>query len=170
MTKHKVFETERLILKPTSVEDAVFILELFNNPTWIQFIGDRNIKTVESAREFISKKIRPQLERLGYATYTVSRKTDHKKIGTCGLYDREGLDGIDIGFAFLPEFQNKGYAFEAAIRVKEIAAGEFGITELKAITTTDNIQSQKLLEKIGFTCSGTIKLKTDTDESLLYIG
>ncbi|MFT5824209.1 MAG: ribosomal-protein-alanine N-acetyltransferase [Crocinitomix sp.] len=168
MTKHKVFETERLILKPTSNEDADFFLELFNSTTWIKYIGDRNIRTIENAREFIITKITPQLERLGYSNYTVIKKSDNSKIGSCGLYDRDGLDGIDIGFAFLPKFEKKGYAFEAVNKIIEIASDEFGLHALKAITTKDNIHSQKLLERLGLKLSGTIKLPNDNQESLLY--
>ena len=121
MTQYKIFETERLILKPASEEDASFIFELFNTPKWLQYIGDRNVKTVEDARDYIKTRMVPQLERLGYSNYVVIRKTDNCKVGTCGLYDREGLEGIDIGFAFLPEYEKKGYAFEGAIELQHVA-------------------------------------------------
>ncbi len=117
MSQYQTFETERLILKPTSEEDAEFIFELFNMPKWLQFIGDRNIKTLENARAYIKTKMLPQLNRLGYCNYTLIKKTDNTKIGTCGLYDREGLKGIDIGFALLPGYERKGYAFESANKI-----------------------------------------------------
>ena len=85
MSQHKIFETERLILKPTSEEDAEFILELFNTPKWIKYVGDRNIKTVENAREYIKTKMLSQLEKLGYSNYTLIRKADNCKIGLCGF-------------------------------------------------------------------------------------
>lgn len=100
MSQYRIFETERLILKPTSEEDAAFIFELLNTPKWIKYIGDRNIKTIENARDYIEAKILPQLKRLGYSNYTLISKLDNCKIGTCGLYDRDGLIGVDIGFAF----------------------------------------------------------------------
>lgn len=105
MGAHKEFETERLFLRPTSDADAKFIFALMNNPTWIQHIGDRNITSFESAKDYILSRMLPQLGKLGYGNYTITRKTDNLKIGSCGLYDREGLDGIDIGFALLPEFE-----------------------------------------------------------------
>jgi len=108
---YKEFETERLIIKPTSEKDGEFIFELLNTPKWIEFIGDRNVKSVEDAKEYIQNKMTSQLERLGYSNYTLIKKPDGVKIGTCGLYDREGLEGIDIGFAFLPEYEKKGYAY-----------------------------------------------------------
>ena len=168
MTKYKSFETERLILKPTSEEDAEFVYHLLNTPKWIQYIGERNIKTVEIAKEYIKNKMIPQLGRLGYSNYTLIRKLDNVKVGTCGLYDRDGLEGIDIGFALLPEYEKKGYAFEAADKLKNIAFNEFDISEISAITTKDNISSQKLLEKLGLKLIGTTKIPNDEEELLLY--
>ena len=114
MGPYKTFESERLIIKPTLEEDAAFIFKLFNSPKWLKNIGDRNITSPDMAKDYILTKMQPQLERLGFSNYTLIRKMDHVKIGCCGLYDREGLEGIDIGFAFLPEYEGKGYAYEAA--------------------------------------------------------
>lgn len=165
---HKTFETERLIIQPTSEKDAKFIFQLLNTPKWIKYIGDRNVKTVEKAKEYINEKMIPQLDRLGYSNYTLIRKKDNQKIGTCGLYDREGMEGIDIGFAFLPDYENKGFAFEASNRLKDAAFNEFGIEIISAITTKDNLLSQKLLEKLGLKFTGMITLPNDNEELLVY--
>ncbi|WP_276496512.1 GNAT family N-acetyltransferase [Pontibacter litorisediminis] len=162
------FETERLIIRPTSCEDAPFILELLNTPQWLQYIGDRNVKSVKAAEEYISSRMLPQLKRLGYGNYTVIRKADGAKLGTCGLYDREGLTGIDIGFAFLPQHEKQGYAFEAACKLKDAAFEHFGLKHLCAITTKDNQASQKLLEKLGLRYSGLVQLPNDAEQLLLY--
>lgn len=164
----KIFKTERLILKPASEEDAAFIFELLNTPKWLKYIGDRNIKSIGNAKDYIKTKMLPQLERLGYSNYILLRRSDNKKIGTCGLYDREGLDGIDIGFAFLPEYEKKGYAFESAKKLINVAFNEFGINEINAITTKDNIASQKLLKKLGLKLDGTIILQNDNKELLHF--
>ena len=166
--KYTSFETERLILEPVSESDSEFIFELLNTPKWLKYIGDRNIKTVEDAKDYIKKKMIPQLERLGYSNYTLIRKQDNQKIGTCGLYDREGLDGIDIGFAFLPEYEKKGFAFESSNKLKEVAFSEFDIKIISAITTKDNVSSQKLLEKLGLKFIKTTKIPNDDEELLLY--
>ncbi len=169
MSLYHIFETDRLLLKPTSEEDAEFILTLVNSPKWLQFIGDRNVKTRTEAIDYIRSRMLPQLERLGFSNYTVIRKSDMHPVGTCGLYDREGLEGIDIGFAFLPEFEGFGYATEASHRLLHAAFDIFGIHEIKAITTKENISSRKLLEKLGMTCTGTTLLPNDRDELLVYI-
>ncbi len=169
MASHfKTFETERLLLKPTSKDDAEFILRLFNTPKWLKYIGDRNVNTVEEARLYIKMRMIPQMERLGFSNYTILRKSDEEKIGICGLYDRAGLDGLDIGFALLPEFEGNGYAFEAALKLKQVAFDEFDITKIQAITSQDNISSQKIIEKLGLKLIGLVKLPNDTEELFLY--
>lgn len=87
MNRSNTFKTERLIIRPTSIDDAAFINELLNSPKWKQYIGDRNINSVGDASAYIINKMLPQLEKLGYSNNTVIRKSDGKKIGTCGLYN-----------------------------------------------------------------------------------
>ncbi len=164
----KTFETERLYLTPTTTADAELILELFNTPKWIEFIGDRNIKNTQDAKDYISNYMTPQLERLGFGNYTITRKFDGVKIGGCGLYDREGVEGIDIGFAFLPKYENKGYGFESANTLKEVAFCEFNLREISAITTQRNVGSQKLLLKLGLQFEKSIRLIDDSEELLLF--
>jgi len=168
MSDFKTFESERLILKPTSEDDAQFILDLLNTPKWLKYIGDRDVKTLADAKAYIEKRITAQFNKLGYGNYTVTRKSDEKKIGSCGLYDREGLEGIDIGFAFLPQYERMGYAYESALKIKEIAINEFNINEIVAITLKENISSQKLLIKIGLAFEKMISIPNDDEELMLF--
>jgi len=164
MKNHKSYETNRLLLKPTTVEDANFFLELYNTPDWIKFIGDRNIKTIEAAATFIREKIMPQFDRLGYSNYTVILKSANTKIGSCGLYDREGLEGVDLGFAFLPKYYKQGYGYESATKVKELAFQQFSLSKLQAITVHYNAASVNLLKKLGFQFVKNIYLPNDPND------
>ena len=101
--------------KDPSEKEIKFILELFNTPKWLKYIGERNMKTTENAEKYIETKMLPQLKKLGYSNYTLIKKEDNIKFGTCGLYDREGLDGIDIGFALFPEHEKKGMLLKLLI-------------------------------------------------------
>lgn len=166
--KYMQFETKRLILRPVNKDDAPFILELFNSPKWLRYIGDRKVKTIEDAQKYIADKMTPQLKKLGYGNYLIIRKSDNKKMGTCGLYDREGLEGIDIGFAFLPEYEKMGYAFESANKIKDEGINRFGIKKLVAITTKENIESQKLIEKLGLQLVKIVNIPNDEEDLLLY--
>ena len=168
MKKYKTFETERLLIRTTSEADAGFIFELMTSPKWLANIGNRGIHTVVEAEMYIRQKMLVQLERLGFGNYTIIRKTDGAKLGTCGLHDREGLNGIDIGYAFLERYQRQGYAFEAASRMKQAAFDDFLFTELYAITTHTNLPSQRLLEKLGMQYETTVQLANDPAELRLY--
>ncbi len=166
--KNKTFETERLLLKPMSVNDSKFIFELYNSPKFIKFIGDRNIKTIKDAENYIKEKFLPQFEKLGYGNYLIIRKSDEKKIGGVGIFEREGLDVQDIGFSFLDEFQGKGYGYEAASKLLESAYKEFALKKISAITSKENFASQKLIEKLGLKYLKNIQLPNDGEELLYY--
>ncbi|MBP7498984.1 MAG: GNAT family N-acetyltransferase [Chryseobacterium sp.] len=164
----RTFETERLILKPADLEDADFFLKLYNLPSFIKFIGDRNLRTKEDAEKYILNRFRPQLERLGFGNYVVIHKELNKKIGAVGIFEREGLDVLDIGFSFFPEFEGKGYAYESASNLKEIAKNDFGVSKLSAITSKENYSSQKLIEKLGLKFQKLVTLPDETEELMYY--
>lgn len=168
MSIYLSFETPRLLLEPLTTDDAPHLLALMNTPKWIKNIGDRKVYTVEAAANYITQKINPQFERLGFGNYKVVRKSDGEFLGNCGLYDREGLEGVDIGFAFLPAYEKKGYAFEAAQKIRDEGFNRFGITTISAITIPSNLASQKLLEKLGLTFVKMIQLPGDEEELMYY--
>ena len=168
MPNYKTFNTERLLLRPTSQEDALFIYELLNTPKWLQFIGERDVDSEEAARAYIGAKMLPQLEKLGFGNYTVIRKADNVKLVSCGLYDRPGLEGIDLGFAFLPQHEKKGYAFEASKELLRAAVEDFGLKKVNAITAGENLGSQKLLERLGLVFTKTVRLPGKEEDLLFY--
>lgn len=160
--------TDRLNLKLASMEDAPFFLALYNSPSFIEFIGDRNLKSVEDSRNYIQNRFLPQIERLGYGNYLIIRKEGSVKIGAIGIFERKGLDVQDIGFSFLEEFQGKGYGYEAASKLLETAFTDFGCSKISAITSKENIASQSLIEKLGLKYLKTVQLPDDTEELLYY--
>lgn len=162
-------ETERLFLEPMTIAEAPFILELYNSPNFIKFIGDRNIKSLDDAENYIINKFLPQFERLGYGNFLIKLKTNGKKIGGVGIFERKGIEVHDIGFSFLPEFEGKGYGYEAANHLIKTAFSKFGLKRISAITSKENTASQKLIEKLGLKYLKTIQLPED-DEELLYYG
>ena len=164
---YKTFETQRLLIRPVVEEDADFVLELLNTPKFLQLIGDREVRTKEQAEEYIRKKMLPQLYRRGFGNYAVIRKTDGVLLGTCGLHDREGLEGVDIGFAFLPQHERQGFAYESAARLKQAALEDFGIKQILGVTSKENLASQKLLEKLGLKFERIINLPNMEEEEIL---
>ncbi|WP_429843178.1 GNAT family N-acetyltransferase [Brevibacillus sp. FIR094] len=159
----KVLETDRLILRWQTAEDADFVLKLMNEPSWIRFIGDRGLRTTEDARNYILNGAVAMYENHGFGLYLAELKEGNAPIGLCGLIKRDSLEDVDIGFAFLPAYWGKGYAYEAASAV--LAHGkEVGLKRIVAITNLDNASSANLLKKIGLHDKGMITLPNATEE------
>ncbi len=162
------YETERLILRPMSLDDGEFIFDLYNRPKFIQHIGDRNIKTVADAENYIKNSFMPQFEKLGFGNYLILTKEGNHKIGGVGIFAREGLEIVDIGFSLLDEFEGKGYAYEAALKVKSIGMDDFGLKKISAITSKNNYSSQKLIQKLGLKFQKYVTIPDDTEELMYY--
>ncbi|WP_300669726.1 GNAT family N-acetyltransferase [Soonwooa sp.] len=165
---YKSFETERLILKPTGLDDVDFIFELMNTPKWIEYIGDRNIKTKDDAKQYIIDRHIPNFEKNGFGSYTLILKENGSKIGSSGLYKRDNLDVVDIGFAFLDGFDGKGYGYESSKKILDVAKSEFELKKVSAITLPTNIASQKLIEKLGLHYQKMVKPFADDNDELMY--
>ena len=163
-----IYETDRLILKSTNESDASFVLELMNSPKWVRYIGDRQVRTLKDAKTYIKDKMEPQFKRLGFGNYTLILKANNIKIGCCGLYDRKGVEGLDIGFALLEAYENQGYAYEAAKKVLDLGLNAFGYHKISAITTKENAASQKLLRKLGLTFRKYVDIPDDAKDLMLF--
>ena len=163
-----VLETERLVLRRLTVADDAFILELLNDPAWLEFIGDKGVRTLDDAREYIRNGPMAMYDRMGFGLFLTKRKIDGIPAGLCGLIKRDTLEDVDIGFAFLPAFRATGYAFEAASAVLALGKSTFGLKRIVAITSPSNERSVLLLERLGMTFEKMVKLSAD-DEVQLYV-
>lgn len=140
------YATARLSLSRLQLSDRAFIQQLVNTEGWIQFIGDRNIHTEETAIAYIEKLLNSP-----HIIYWVVRlQTDNTPIGVVTLIKRDYLDHHDIGFAFLPEHGGKGYAFEAATAILQAVTQYPQHSKILATTLKDNTRSVQLLQKMGF--------------------
>ena len=163
-----VLATDRLVLRQLSIDDAEFILELLNEPSFLHFIGDKGVRTLDDAREYILKGPVASYECHGFGLYLTVLKEGAVPIGMCGLLKRESLADVDIGFAFLPAFWSRGYAMESALAVKAYGLTVLGLKRMVAITNPDNQASIKLLEKLGLTYERMIRMSDDGPEIKLY--
>jgi len=161
-------ETQRLGLRKFVSDDAFFIVELLNTPGWLQFIGDRNVKTAEQAIRYLEEGPRKSYRQNGFGLWMVELKEDKTAIGMCGIIKRESLEHPDIGFAFLPQYFGKGYAFESASATLSYAKEKLGIEKILAITIPGNEKSLRLLGKIGLSLKGNISATAEEKQLLLY--
>jgi RimJ/RimL family protein N-acetyltransferase len=163
-----IIETERLQLRRLSTDDAEFILRLLNEPSFIQNIADRGVRTVDDARGYIVKGPITSYEKFGFGLWMIETKSPIAPIGICGLLKREVLDDVDIGYALLPEFWSQGYALESASAVLSYASERLGLKRVVAVTNSDNQSSIRLLEKIGFKYERMVRLSEDGAEIKLF--
>lgn len=163
-----VIETERLILRQLTLDDAEFILRLLNEPSFLRFIGDKGVRNLDDARQYILDGPVASYERNGFGLYLVELKEEGLPIGISGLVKRDTLPDADIGFAFLPAYWSKGYAVESASAVMTYAREVLGLNRILAITSPDNEVSGKLLGKIGLRFERMIRLSEDGPEVKLF--
>lgn len=163
-----VLETERLYLRKFEADrDAPYFYELLNSPGWLKYIGDRKVYTVEAAKEYLENRVIKHFNEHGYGSYAVVEKSSLKSIGNAGLFKRPHLDHPDIGYAFLPGYHGKGYAYEASLAVKEYAK-KLGIPKLYGVTVAYNERSVHLLTKLGLAFEKTFRIESDPEELCLY--
>lgn len=160
----RILETERLNLRTITPEDAEFMLELLNDPSFLRFVGDKGVRNAEDARQYILNGPVASYARYGFGLWLVELKSSNLPIGMCGLLKRETLTDVDIGFAFLPQFRSRGYAFESAAAVMHYGKSLLGLKRIVAIADRDNADSIRLLEKIGMGFERMIRLSEDDTE------
>jgi RimJ/RimL family protein N-acetyltransferase len=166
--QESVLETERLNLRRLSKDDAEFILELLNEPSFLRNIGDKGVRNADDAIQYILQGPVASYERNGFGIWLVELKGSKAPIGMCGLVKRDGLTDVDIGFAFLPRFWARGYAHESAAAVMSYGMNVLGLKRLVAITNEDNTSSIKVLEKIGLRYEQMVRLTPDSPEIKLF--
>jgi [ribosomal protein S5]-alanine N-acetyltransferase len=162
-----IIETERLHLRRFTLDDADFFMALVNDSEWIRNIGNRNVHTLDEARAYLTKSYLANYERNGFGLYLTTLK-DGTPIGMCGLIKRDGLDDVDIGFAFMPAWRGKGYALEAARASLDYGRDVLKKIRVVAIVLPSNTSSVALLKKIGLQFDKMVQMPNDKDELALY--
>jgi len=164
-----ILETERLILRELTFEDDAFVFELLNEPAYLRYIGDKNVRSPDDARSYLSIGPLASYAKHGYGLWRVALKADDTTVGMCGLLKRDGMEHTDIGYAFLTRHHGKGYAREAATATVAHARNVLRLGTLQAVTALENPASIGLLEKLGFKFDRLITLPDIATESRLYV-
>jgi RimJ/RimL family protein N-acetyltransferase len=163
-----VLETDRLVLRYVTLDDSEFALRLLNEPSFLQNIGDRGVRTLEQASNYLLEGPIRSYQVHGHGMYLVALKESLEPIGLCGLLKRDQFEDVDIGYAFLPEFWSRGFAFESALAVRDYGEQTLGLTRMIALVSPGNAGSIRLLEKLGFSLAGQTRMQPGESEVLLY--
>ena len=163
-----VIETERLNLREVTESDAAFVLELLNDPDFVRYVADRGVRTLEDARRYVAERFTAAYRRDGFGFWLVEPKESGLPAGICGLVKRDALPGMDVGYAFLPPFRSKGYAYESASAVVAYAREALGLKRIFAIVNPENAVSIRVLEKLGMRFERMVSLSPDEPEVRLF--
>lgn len=164
----QVMETDRLILREMEEDDAEFVLELLNEPGWLEHIGDRGVHSQEDARAYIRGKLRVSYAENGFGFYAVLLRGSNTPAGICGIVKRPSLDDVDLGFAFLERHCGQGLAREASEEVIRFAREELALDRLVAITSPQNTASVRLLTRLGMEYEGLVRLEGEGEDLKLF--
>jgi [ribosomal protein S5]-alanine N-acetyltransferase len=165
--RSKVIQTERLVLRQLKLSDADFILELVNDATFLQFLGDKGVRTLDDACDYLRKGPMDSYGRHGFGLYAACLR-DGTRTGICGLVKRDGLEDVDVGFAFLSRHRSNGYAVESVAAILEHAKTVLGLQRVVAIAAPENFGSIAVLEKVGLRFERMVKLAQHGPERKLF--
>ena len=163
-----ILETKRLFLRHLVRDDAEFILHLLNEPSWLEFVGDKNVYNLNDAKKYIELAPMMMYERYGFGLYLVCAKETSIPMGLCGLMKRDNLDDADLGYAFLPKFWHKGFALEAVKSILSYAKNTHQLSRILALSKSSNTASIKLLNKVGFLFDRDLKLLENEENLQIY--
>lgn len=158
--------TGRLRLRPFTDADAAFLLDLLNQPSFVENIADHGVRTLDDALAYLHDRLqKPAMPGIGM--WAVERREGGPVLGMAGLVRRDGLDGPDLGYAFLPDAWGHGYAREASRALVAYARDALGLGRLFAIVTPGHAASTRVLEHLGMVFERALTLPGD-DEVALY--
>lgn len=163
-----LISTERALIRKFNLDDAGFIVELLNSRGWLKYIGDRNITSVEAAKNYLANGPLLSYTKYGFGPYLVELKSSGEPIGMCSLIKRDGLEDVDIGFAFLDVFAQKGFAYEVSKALLSFAFHQLKLKRIVAITMASNPASILLIQKLGLRFDKTVRFPGDSEELLHY--
>ena len=162
-----ILETERLVLHELTDQDAPFILELLMSRGFRENIGDRGVRDLDGARDYIDRA-RAGYAANGFGLWRIEVKATGETAGISGLVKRDGLEHPDVGYALLEPFWGRGYATEAAGASLAYGRDVLGLTTIVAITTPTNTDSIAVLRKIGLRDAGAIRLPDHAEDSAYF--
>lgn len=161
-------KTKRLTARPFTFDDAPFILKLLNEPSFIENIGDKGVRDLGGAREYLRDGPMASYKQHGFGLWRIDLLDGDQPIGMAGLLKRDYLEYIDIGYALLPEYWGFGYAFEATSAVMDYAREKLEAKQVLAIVNDDNKPSIRLLKKLDFEADGKVLIPGESEEVGLF--
>jgi RimJ/RimL family protein N-acetyltransferase len=161
-------ETPRLLLRRLEFADAPFLVTLLNEPSFIENIGDRGVRSIEDAQRYLREGPLAMYQKYGFGLWHTARKTDGMAVGLCGLLRRDILPDVDVGYALLPAFWGMGFAYEATSATLRHGADKFGLERVIGVVSEGNAGSIRVLEKLGMSFERMFAMRENEPPVRLY--
>jgi ribosomal-protein-alanine N-acetyltransferase len=159
MMSRMILETERLVLRPLSMDDLDVYAAIYADPEVTRYLG-RGLTMSRVETEAQLGRLIELEERHGFGLRSVVRKEDERLVGRCGLHKwlLDEVEETEVGWVLGREFWGRGYATEAATAVRDHALRELGHTRLIALIKHENTASQNVARKLGMRFEREVEL------------
>ncbi len=161
----KTIETERLILRPFTLDDDLASFEMNTCPEVMTFLGGPFDGSVKDIRDMLEVNTLGDYEKYGFGRHAVIHKETNEFMGFTGLKYVIELDEVDIGYRLKHKFWQQGYGFESALPCLDFAFKDLGLERIISLAKVDNIASTSLMKKLGLTYEKEVRIY---DEDAVY--
>jgi RimJ/RimL family protein N-acetyltransferase len=162
-----ILETERLILREWTLDDAPALFEICRDAEVMRYIGTgKPYKMLDEAEKFLDWAVAYQKAN-GFCRWALLEKSSGKIVGSCGYAYTHEMPEPELGYLFARDVWGKGFATETARACLDYGFEKLAFREIIAITDLENVASQKVLEKIGFTRRGIERI--DGEDNIIYL-
>lgn len=156
-------ETERLVLRKLTLEDAEVRRAMRADPEHVRYLFSRGVPTADEARAKLQWVLRDMT--LGRSKgWAIVKKDDAEVIGQAGLVRIDASNRrASLAYELRRSAWGAGYAREAVARIVQFGFEEMNLHRIQAEVDPDNARSRALLEALGFACEGTLRGTTHFD-------
>lgn len=144
----KRLTTDRLLLRPLTLEDAGALNRLNADPQVMRYIGPLQ-DSVEKTRRYLMDGPMADYHKYGFGRHAMLHRASGEFIGFCGLKYLPELDEVDVGYRLLPAYWGQGLVTEAARETMRFGREDLGLKRIIGLAMPDNQASIRVLEKLG---------------------
>jgi len=164
-------ETERLQLRPFTLEDEAAVFALASDPEVARFVRFEAHRTLAETRAFL-ELVEQHYRRGDPFAWAIVRREDDRLIGSCGFVSQAvERCSAEIGYWLGKAYWGRGYAVEAARALVQFGFQQMGLARVEAKCFIENHAGQRVIEKLGMKCEGSDRsemIKGEYPEMNLY--
>lgn len=166
-TMKSLIETDRLLLREITLDDAEDLFKLHSNAEVQKYTGEPVVESIEEIEKAIQGRI-SDYEQYGFGRWATFLKHEMQFVGWAGLAYLPEFDEIDLGYRFLPEFWGKGIATEASQAILTYGFDTLDLSKIIAIAMKENTASISVMEKVGMEFDKFAPYEPGSEDAVWY--